>query len=231
MKTSTRTTGAWRRARASRSILAAAALPWLLASLTLLVPGPSAIAHPVNTFMTAKWSQTATGVRIGHTVSPLSSSTAHTSMRTGAFPAWNSITATHTFTTQVGDPNVLYAGGCSTGGTSGAGKVYITAHGSLPGAIASNTRCASGGIITRSAMRFDPFETWYVGSSTSVPSGSLDLRSTATHEYGHALGFSGHFTDVCSPTVQTMCQGAITGSSVKRTLESHDVHTVQPKYV
>jgi len=65
-----------------------------------------------------------------------------------------------------------------------------------------------------------------------------DLQSIATHEAGHATGFVGHFSAAAycpSPadaTTQTMCAGdpSQKGTSMVRSLEDHDLHTLDNAY-
>lgn len=208
------------------ALLIAVVAPWLVVS------GPSinrADAHLSSGYVNVWWQQSSTGVRIGHTVSPLNTSAAHTSMRYGYNP-WNPTTPSHNFTHQVGDPLVMHAGGRATGGANGANRVYITAHSNLTAPTrAEVSRCSSGTKITRAAMRFTTAGTWYTGSGT-VPSGQYDLRGFSAHEFGHALGFAGHFTSLCSSPLHTMCGGLGAATSAWRSLEVHDIHTVAPRY-
>lgn len=82
---------------------------------------------------------------------------------------------------------------------------------------------------------------WYTGSG-SPNSNEWDLRSTATHESGHATGWVGHFSsaDMCPGGEQspnpagwhTMCSGApgLEGTTMRRSLEPHDLHTYDNAY-
>jgi hypothetical protein len=80
-------------------------------------------------------------------------------------------------------------------------------------------------------IRFDTSDvTWNL--DTGGPStGEVDLRSIATHEIGHALGFHRHVVDdaACSQEIATMCQ-YYPGGTFWRTLGYHDIHTVSPSY-
>ena len=84
---------------------------------------------------------------------------------------------------------------------------------------------------------------WYTGTTTSIPTGEVDLKGTATHEAGHATGFhgphsSGHFdptATICdwySSTRQTMCPTSSKSNSWWwRSPESHDTHTFEDAYI
>ncbi len=101
-----------------------------------------------------------------------------------------------------------------------------------------------GGPITDAVILVD-HRAWKKGGGTPAAN-QYDLRSLLVHEIGHAAGFgqynpvaTHHFpsgTTTCpSPlnsTANTMCSGLGTGSSYtgKRTLESHDEHTIAGFY-
>jgi len=81
--------------------------------------------------------------------------------------------------------------------------------------------------------------TWYSGTGTGG-STQVDLLSALTHEFGHAGGHAVHFDEpALCPTVAsadhssapTMCAGVWYGNDTnRRTLEDHDVHTMQAAY-
>jgi hypothetical protein len=89
-------------------------------------------------------------------------------------------------------------------------------------------RCTSGSTITRARVFLDTLDGWYLGSGS--PGGLYDGRSALTHELGHVGGFSGHFADACSGTINTMCPTVAAGTTHMRTLESHDEHTFDGAY-
>ena len=72
-------------------------------------------------------------------------------------------------------------------------------------------------------MRFDTAEAWYFGTGTSVPSGQIDFRSVAAHEFGHWHGL-GHstFNPDSDNGANTMQQGV--GGVARRTIEQDDIN-------
>lgn len=91
-----------------------------------------------------------------------------------------------------------------------------------------------GNYITKMRMRFDENESWYSGSG-SVSSSRLDLRSIATHEFGHAVGVAHTQNSRCSSSVSelrrpTMCPTYNYGRSYGRTLEDDDENAIQSLY-
>jgi hypothetical protein len=83
-------------------------------------------------------------------------------------------------------------------------------------------------------IKFDVEEPWYTGASTPPPAFAFDLQAVATHEFGHATGFTGHFgggSSYCTETPkQTMCPTLAKGKAYPRSLETHDKHTFQNAY-
>lgn len=82
---------------------------------------------------------------------------------------------------------------------------------------------------------------WYTGTGNPGHQ-QYDLRSVATHEFGHLTGFVGdpqtgtnmHFDGaLCVPvaaTYQTMCAGTYQGANWTATLGDHDRHTLLAAY-
>jgi hypothetical protein len=92
----------------------------------------------------------------------------------------------------------------------------------------------SSGVVTRFSMSLDSNAPWYVGTG-DAPSGRVDLWSVTTHEFGHATGWVGHFSEgdaVCpdDSTRATMCPGIYPGTERQRTVSTHDVHTFVGAY-
>lgn len=80
---------------------------------------------------------------------------------------------------------------------------------------------------------FDEGRSWYNGTGTPG-SNEFDTEGVATHEFGHATGWSGHFGDswdVCQPPDKhTMCPTIAPGTIGARALEEHDKHTFVNAY-
>lgn len=97
--------------------------------------------------------------------------------------------------------------------------------------------CTTSTQITRAAIRVD-FRTWDNNGGT-VASGVYDLESLLVHEMVHAAGFGrgsapDHFTDSSAcpggSLNNTMCSGLPSGTIWKRTLGTHDEHTLADFY-
>lgn len=81
----------------------------------------------------------------------------------------------------------------------------------------------------------DPY--WYSSYIEPIDVDKVDLESTLTHELGHALG-ANHFVDsgACGDVLgydaddNTMCPVQSAGESVERSIEAHDVHTIEARY-
>lgn len=191
----------------------------------------TANAHTVSIYFPKKWASSPT-YSFGDIDSPLNTSTAKQSIHTGD-NEWDFTNGSSLdfYWNYVEDSSVVWLGGACTTVPSN-GQIWIMTY-SLSGLASENT-CTSGSQITKSTIRLDDTRSnWYTGSSTSVPSGKYDLRSVITHEFGHAGGFA-HLSGstICSgSTRQTMCSGGLpTGTSYKRSLESHDKHTFANAY-
>jgi hypothetical protein len=107
--------------------------------------------------------------------------------------------------------------------------------GSSGGVLAVTVVCWPQGSswLSSANVAFDSAENWYVGTG-SPSSSQIDLFSVATHELGHAAGFSGHFagTDICpnNSDMQTLCAAYTRGTTWPRSLEKHDKHTLRDAY-
>ena len=91
-------------------------------------------------------------------------------------------------------------------------------------------------IVFNSKMRF-----WTSHTNTPADSNYVDLWSTATHEFGHFMGWCGHFREsdpnVCAEkgssqyiNRETMCPKIYPGTSVQRSPNTHDTHTMDAAY-
>jgi matrixin len=87
------------------------------------------------------------------------------------------------------------------------------------------------GFISDADVLYDSAENWYTGSGT--PGGSqIDLRSVATHEFGHITGIDHSQSSNCpgSSSDPTMCPFYTLGSSFFRTLENDDRSALAANY-
>lgn len=92
-----------------------------------------------------------------------------------------------------------------------------------PLGIAGQTLVLPPGVIVFMSLTMDNSENWYVGTGVP-PSNSTDVRSIATHEFGHGLGLA-HTGGIYCPgntNNATMCLGYPLGSYWARTLEGDD---------
>jgi hypothetical protein len=107
------------------------------------------------------------------------------------------------------------------------------------GLVGLTARCAPSTTILKASLTIDATgRTWYAGTG-SAPAGSYDLWSAFAHEWGHVTGWSPHLTtgeaSTCPSPTETvvrhvMCPSIATGTTVMRTLKTHDVHTFQGAY-
>lgn len=116
-------------------------------------------------------------------------------------------------------------------------------------ALTSWCRRNDSGQLNSFRVAFDRRESWYTGTGdssvrnrkTGAVEHRMDLWSVATHEFGHATGWFGHFMQrdqrVCGDPVrsssrsyQTMCSRIAVGTERVRTLAAHDMHTFTANY-
>lgn len=202
----------------------------LAALLGFMLGAPSVVsAHTAsNYFTTGKWSADP-NYYIGSLPGDSAGST--TAIDKGDEP-WDINTGTWLDFHKGGtDSGVQYLTGCTTG--YGTRPVWITGV-SISG-LANEYTCYSGSTITRSVITIDSTRSnWYQGTSTSVPSGDVDLISVMVHEFGHAGGFVGHWDgvgeDCTGSDRETMCLGTPTGTSYKRSIQLHENHTFDSAY-
>jgi hypothetical protein len=88
-----------------------------------------------------------------------------------------------------------------------------------------------------SQIRLDKNEDWYSGTG-DVPGDKIDTKGAAAHEFGHATGFAGPYSNghfnpngsECEDAKQTMCPSMNYGQEFMRSLEEHDRHTFGNAY-
>lgn len=216
--------------RTSRAVTAGLAaiafiFGWMIAAASL------ASAHTSTAHYPSEWPNDV-DYNIGYRHSGFTGSDFRDAVQAADDP-WDSVSGNwFDFNWGTTDTSVTTWGGCLTVPTGGVwvGTGNISSLG-------SESTCSNNGDITRSSITIDRLgPNWYMGSSTSVPVGEYDLRSTLVHEFGHATGFAGHFvhssiTDCVGFDRNTMCENsADTGEAFRRSLESHDEHTVAAAY-
>jgi hypothetical protein len=121
-------------------------------------------------------------------------------------------------------------------------------------ALAYTSSCTYGSDPSRvwsANIVFDSSRNWYTGTGDASdgflnnacflpPDCKWDAWSVASHEWGHASGFSGpfdegHFSEgdaICpdSDARETMCPGIYIGTERQRTIEAHEIHTFEGAY-
>lgn len=118
--------------------------------------------------------------------------------------------------------------------------VYNTKLDGAGGNLGATYVCYTSTNTVRFTMAFDTADKWYTGTSKTVPKGLADVISVATHEFGHAAGWSGHYDDAlvsadgasCANNSgqQTMCSRHWVGTARQRSLSTHDLHTFKAAY-
>lgn len=210
---------------AAWALLPAAILPWIL----LASPAPTG-AHDNSSFMHWSWPNTTAGMRLGYLTGELATVTGRADLH-ASDSVWNasSVTPNFNFVQGLSDSAVYWTGNSCT--TGYGGNLWIVSSALSGGLRGVQYECMNGSQVVRATIRMDSSDvTWNTG--TGGPStGESDLRSIATHEIGHALGFTGHFLDdaACVQEIATMCQ-YYPGGIFWRSLGYHDIHTVEPSY-
>ncbi len=99
------------------------------------------------------------------------------------------------------------------------------------GTLAVATIYYSGGTITRTTIKFDTAENWYIGNGTPGTT-QIDSRAVSTHEFGHASGIAHSASGGCSacPNRYTMCSSYVRGSTCQRSLEADDSNALNALY-
>lgn len=164
-------------------------------------------------------------------------STASTSYKAGDNP-WNALSGSTLDFSLVSETSLtnldLSTNPC--GGTPPNPSIEIFVYGGATGTSLGVTwRCVGIVHLEHAYVGLRSASSWYVGSG-SPGSGEYDLRSTITHEFGHAGGLNIDFSGstLCdtdnSPAYHTMCGGAIISNTWKRSLEEHDIHSMEGFY-
>lgn len=100
------------------------------------------------------------------------------------------------------------------------------------------TRLCAANPIWNFTIEFDSTRSWYAGTA-DAPDNRADFWSVATHEFGHAFGFTGgsggHFPagdSICAnnSSMATMCPSYYIGTERQRTVSTHDIHTLDGGY-
>jgi hypothetical protein len=218
------------------SVLAALAAPAILVIVAMSLVVPAQAHTPIEDYYPSVWKQDLS-VEWGFV-----NSFPNNDFRqrvVGAANEWNDENQPMTFHKRQSDyadfsatgcPNTYQKDGIHMGPIDGQFGVYAKAFTCV--FTSDNTELYSVNI------KFDQAENWYKGTGTPSPS-QVDALSVATHEFGHATGFSGPFesghfdpdADECTMTPkQTMCPFIEYGQTYQRGLETHDQHTFQNAY-
>ncbi|HEY5890455.1 MAG TPA: hypothetical protein VIW94_07135 [Acidimicrobiia bacterium] len=121
------------------------------------------------------------------------------------------------------------------GGTPPDASIEIFVYGGTQSTLGVTWRCVGIIHLERAYVGLRSASTWYVGAG-SPGAGQYDLRSTITHEFGHAGGLNIDFsgTSLCdndnNPPYHTMCGTALISNTWKRSLETHDIHSMEGFY-
>lgn len=145
---------------------------------------------------------------------------------------WSALGEPMRFTNSLPDfPSNFRPGVCSR--TYQRNGIHRKAIDGTGGTLARTYLCTSGGALHSFQLVFDRGDRWYTGTGAPARN-QADLQSVATHEFGHATGFAGHFSGsaLCSndASFHTMCAGHVVGTNRQRTLEEHDKHTFGAAY-
>lgn len=198
--------------------------------------GSSADAHMGTDWLDGRWGTSSLNFTFTASVPPNSPFPNRDRIREG-FQEWPSKTGSPTVTFDTSTLNWTPSTPCSYG--FGVNGIHYYAIDGQYGTRARTSRCfqtPGSGVLVNVQTTFDSGETWWTYDSTSGLSTTyLDMESVAAHEAGHAIGWgAAHFTGstLCpySSSHHTMCGGTPYGTSWKRTLATHDIHTMESNY-
>lgn len=219
-----------------RRLVAVSALLGLALGLVSLT-GPSAVAnHGAGSFYSNHWWHTGERTVVWHFDSDYPTGSRRDRVKDGA-QRWNGQDQSMSFSFNSNDTSGLTYSGCAS--QLNKSTVFWLSIADPPGEaiLGSVSVCVISGEPTRMAqfkMRFDSGNSWYSGTATDPPTNTeIDLWSVATHEMGHATGWTGHFGAAVCPgntTNQTMCASLPADSTYARSLESHDSSVFADRY-
>lgn len=216
--------------RRARSFVLGLLLPVLLLSPQF------AQAHSASTFYSGGGGVWASGIWVNWYSKGFPSSSYVDRLKNGS-AQWNAASGSSS-----AEPDFSYVGGTSTGPSSPCSA-------SLNGAYWYNLDPLVGeyvlgytpfckntsGRVYRFTMYIDSTQSWYTGTGDSVGTFTADLWSVASHEFGHATGWYGHYSTsetICenNGSQATMCRTIHLGTVRMRTLADHDIHTFNAAY-
>lgn len=166
-------------------------------------------------------------------------------IRDGA-QTWNNVGANLRFAEVAAAPNDYAARGCGNQLLQGTDRngMHWEAIDGRGNVLARTYQCigtvgVNAGRMYSFDMQWDPAEWWHIHTG-SPPSGTTDVWSVASHEFGHATDWEMHFDDnagwngsLCQTGDagrHTMCKYYEPGTLRMRTLEAHDVETFVNRY-
>ena len=213
-----------------RGILPELAAGSLFFVLALLLSSSFAANAHTNVYLDKLWESDPTLYR-GYLTGDLITEEARASMYR-ADDAWDSVSnSTFDFIDSSYQSNSVHYTGNACGVPLGVWYLQRSFGNSY---YASTGRCHDDtSYITRSTVTFNTDRTWYTGTGTPS-NGQSDLWGIATHELGHASGFSEHLTgNLCPATAarHTMCRNWSWNQTYwARSLEEHDEDSIAEVY-
>ncbi|CAN5361026.1 hypothetical protein BH20ACT24_BH20ACT24_21820 [soil metagenome] len=200
--------------------------------LIVALQSPSSFGHSATDYYNQTWFDTS--VKWAFTVGVPASGGFRARVRDGA-DAWNSLPPAQHFY-EVGEvPSYPPYTPCSNLSYQENAIHYYN----MVESLGRTYQCFAGNEMTKFQLAIDVRDNWYLGEPTPPPASDSDLQSTATHEFGHAGGFRGPFSEghfkgsgeLCTLTpYHTMCPFQGPGEGWFRSLEEHDRHTFDDAY-